>query len=180
MALVAQLLAGDGSTKLFNFYIMKIQNWGITSDAINYQGFPSIQREWMFDGVTRSESLTIETVMVPSTYDSSNPGTGAFMDQLADLFYTYRNQGLITRTISPSSNPYLILNISMTAASAVDATHTPGNLTPLAQTGFTAGSAVYNMTCIIDDVRVIKIDNLQKYVTVAVTFRRVGRVISYG
>jgi hypothetical protein len=186
---VGQIVLGGTSYKMFTFYnISAVNGWELKSPAINLQYFPAVLRPYAFDGVSREESFTFDAIFIPSTYDSADPGTGTFTDQLCDLSYLYRYQGKLIRAGdtntsnngAATSNPYLTFTIAFATGTELNTSHNSTRLGSLAEMGFTANSATYTIPCIIENFQIKEIDPIQRRVKVAVTIKRVKQVVSYG
>lgn len=186
---IGAITLGGTSYKMFTFNnISAINGWELKSPAMNLQYFPAVLRPYAFDGVSREEPFTFDAVLISSTYDSADPGTGTFMDQLCDLAYLYRYQGKLIRTGdantgnngAASSNPYLTFIISFATGTALNSSHNSTRLGDLAEMGFTVNSTTYTIPCIIESIQIKDIDVMQKRVKVAVTLKRVKQVVSYG
>lgn len=160
--------------------IETIDNWGIDAPSLDEMQLPGSLDKIVFDGKTRDEDFVFTFIALPTTYNSATPGTGTFLDQLCDIFYLYRNQGAILRDDADIGAEFFWFAMAFHSNATLDASHDTAKSEPTLTTGFQNGTATYGVKCLIKNVRIKEMDNIQRTVKVTVSLRRVGKVFGYG
>jgi len=114
-----------GTTRLFRFDPMPTGvSFHLSKAGNSPMDLPTWIRPWMFDFTSQQRSITIRATIIPSTYNSSYPGSGSIADQIEDLLYimscNWYGTPLGNYPASGSGN-YLLLFVPYPAA--MDSTH---------------------------------------------------------
>lgn len=176
-----------GTDRLYTFYgIDKIGEFSVSGNgSIEAKVLLAMLDQWASDAKSREETFSFSFRANPTTYNSATPGTGTYMDQLADILYIYRRQGQI---LNHAGKKYFLLQFAFPSVAKVSASHDVTQLAayPLPdaadvyETGFVSDSSVYTIKGILKNVSTEEIDPMCQHCSIKVEFKRFGYVIAYG